>query len=57
MTSILLNDDNDVSFETNVQDSQTLIKQMIEQGKERGFISMTELKKKPAPGITGRGGF
>ncbi|MBQ7412913.1 MAG: RNA polymerase sigma factor RpoD [Alphaproteobacteria bacterium] len=57
MTSILLNDDNDVSFETNVQDSQTLIKQMIEQGKERGFISMTELKKNLPPESQGEEAF
>ena len=46
MTSILINEEAEDSFDITVQDPQSAMKQLIDQGKERGFISMTELKKK-----------
>ena len=46
MTSILMTDDNnDISFDTNVMDQKSVLRKLIDQGKERGFISMDELKK------------
>jgi RNA polymerase primary sigma factor len=46
MTSILLTDDNnDVSFDANITDQKSVLRKLIDQGKDRGFISMEELKK------------
>ncbi len=46
MTSILLTDDNnDVSFDSNIMDQKSVLRKLIDQGKDRGFISMEELKK------------
>lgn len=46
MTSILLTDDNnDVSFDANMMDQKSVLRKLIDQGKDRGFISMEELKK------------
>ena len=49
MTSILINEDAEDNFDINVQDPQSAIKRLIDQGKERGFISLTELKKNLPP--------
>ena len=46
MTSILLNDEvSEDSFSMDVSDSKSLMKRLIEQGKDRGFVYMTDLKK------------
>ena len=46
MTSILMTDDNnDSSFDSNMLDQKSVLRKLIDQGKERGFISMGELKK------------
>lgn len=46
MTSILMTDDNNgISFDTNMLDQKSILKKLIDQGKDRGFISMAELKK------------
>ena len=46
MNSIAANEDFSTdSAEVSVVDSKTLMKKLIEKGKERGFLSMTELKK------------
>ena len=46
MNSIAMNEDFSTdSSEISVVDSKTLMKKLIEKGKERGFLSMTELKK------------
>lgn len=45
MTSILLEEDNDDSFDISVQESQTVVKNLIAQAKDRGFVSMAELKR------------
>lgn len=46
MTSILMNDDAvDMPFETETADARSLMKKLIDQGKERGFLSMAALKK------------
>ncbi len=50
MTPIDNNEDiSVVSFETAVTDSKSLIKKLIDQGKERGFISLEQLKKSLPP--------
>ena len=49
MTSILINEDAEESFDITVQDPQSAMKQLIDQGKERGFISLTDLKKNLPP--------
>ena len=46
MNSIAANEDFSTdSAEVSVVDSKALMKKLIEKGKERGFLSMTELKK------------
>ena len=57
MTSILINEEAEDSFDINVQDPQLAMKNLIDQGKERGFISMTELKKNLPPESQGEEAF
>ncbi len=46
MTSILLNDEvSEDSFSMDNSDSKSLMKRLIEQGKDRGFVYMADLKK------------
>ena len=45
MTSILLEEDNDDSFEISAQESQTVVRNLIAQAKDRGFVSMAELRR------------
>ena len=57
MTSILINDDSEESFEVSALDPQLVMKQLIDQGKERGFISMSDLKKNLPPESQGEEAF
>lgn len=46
MTSTMMNEETSgVSFEGVIPDSKSMMKKLIDQGKERGFISMEQLKK------------
>lgn len=50
MTSILLNEENQSdTFDMDVMDPKYQVQELIEQGKERGFISMSVLKKAIPP--------
>lgn len=50
MTSILLNEENQSdTFDMDVADPKYQVQELIEQGKERGFISMSVLKKALPP--------